>query len=114
MKALLDGLRASPPATLGGRPVEESFDHLDERGRFGPFRSASDRGGRNVLVFHLGARGDDDGARVILRPSGTEPKLKVYLEISGAKGLDDAGRTAVVEALVRMEKDVRSALLGEA
>ena len=111
MRGLLDRMRASPPATLGGRPVEAFIDHWDQRGRFGPFRSASDRAGRNVLVARLGAGAVDRGARVILRPSGTEPKLKVYLEVAGAVGLAEAGRAEVREALAALGAAVRADVL---
>ncbi|MCB9674997.1 MAG: phospho-sugar mutase [Alphaproteobacteria bacterium] len=86
MASLLDGLRTSPPETLAGRQVTAFFDHRDEAGVHGPIRSASDHSARNVLVFHLAGRNGDDGARAIFRPSGTEPKLKVYAEVSGPPG----------------------------
>jgi hypothetical protein len=52
-------------------------DHWDERpgSRFGPILSETDRAARNVLVFELAGEG-----RVIIRPSGTEPKNKTYIE----------------------------------
>lgn len=99
LSELLEALRAEPPTQLAGRAVLETFDHRDEQGRFGPFRSGSDRDARNVLVYHLSGAGGDAGARVILRPSGTEPKLKVYLEIQGAVRLGDAGREQVEASL---------------
>ena len=52
-------LRADPPAALAGIPV--SVDDLQERR--GPQRT-------DALVF------GGDGVRVVVRPSGTEPKLK--------------------------------------
>lgn len=60
-------LRDHPPTSLGGRAVE-SIDDLAHRGRELPPTDA--------LRYHL--EGD---ARVVVRPSGTEPKLKCYLEV---------------------------------
>jgi hypothetical protein len=44
-------------------------------------QSGTEAASRNVLVWHLA-----NNARVILRPSGTEPKCKVYVETSSAPG----------------------------
>ncbi len=107
MESLLQGLRAEPPAAIGGREVLAWVDHHDEAGRLGPFVSDSDRAGRNVLVLTLAAGDDDDGARVVLRPSGTEPKLKVYLQLLGHASSDDR----VQQGLERLQEQVRSALL---
>jgi phosphoglucomutase/phosphomannomutase len=89
---LLDGLRAKPPTAIGPRAVVSAVDHRDERGRYGPFVSESDKAARNVLVYTLAPGPHDEGARVILRPSGTEPKLKVYVEVAGVVGLEPATR----------------------
>jgi phosphoglucomutase len=75
MAAMLDSLRADPPQTLAGRAVTTFEDLRDPEGRLGPLKGATDAAGRNVLVFRLG-----DGGSVVLRPSGTEPKAKVYVE----------------------------------
>ncbi|MPR00298.1 phospho-sugar mutase [Modestobacter sp. I12A-02628] len=64
-------LRAAPPATLLGRPVQ-----------------ATDLAGEDPPVDAVRLLGD--GVRVIVRPSGTEPKLKAYLE-SVVPVHDDAG-----------------------
>jgi phosphoglucomutase/phosphomannomutase len=75
MAAMLDSLRADPPAALAGLRVTSFEDLRDPDGRMGPLKGATDAAGRNVLVFRFGDKGS-----VVLRPSGTEPKAKVYLE----------------------------------
>ncbi len=62
---IMAGLRAAPPAELGGEPV---LDVTDLAGG-GPLPPS------DVLIFRLA------GSRVVVRPSGTEPKLKCYLEV---------------------------------
>jgi phosphoglucomutase/phosphomannomutase len=75
MAKMLDALRAHPLREIAGLKVTGSEDLRDERGRMGPIKGATDFASRNVLIFHLG-----DRARIILRPSGTEPKAKGYIE----------------------------------
>ena len=65
---VMSGLRADPPAELAGQPVTE-LDDLAVSPRAG--MPAAD-----VMIFRLA------GARVVLRPSGTEPKIKCYIEIT--------------------------------
>jgi phosphoglucomutase len=76
MARMLDLLRASPPKEIAGLTVTEYEDLRDENGRMGPFKGATDYAARNFLIFRLGEHG-----RVMLRPSGTEPKAKTYLEL---------------------------------
>jgi phosphoglucomutase/phosphomannomutase len=75
MARMLDRLRATPPREIAGLGVTSVEDLRDEQGRFGPLKGATDAASRNVLAFRCGER-----ARVVLRPSGTEPKAKMYLE----------------------------------
>ncbi|MFB9206387.1 phospho-sugar mutase [Nonomuraea spiralis] len=63
----MDRLRAAPPATLGGHAVESVDDLSRGEGGLPPTEG---------LRFHLSGDG-----RVVVRPSGTEPKLKCYLEV---------------------------------
>jgi len=63
---LMARLRANPPAALAGRPVSAITDLGRGTSRLPP---------ADVLTYHL------PGARVVIRPSGTEPKLKAYLEV---------------------------------
>jgi phosphomannomutase len=59
-------LRASAPAELGGARVDTVTDLTG---------GTADLPSADVLIYQL------DGARVVVRPSGTEPKLKVYFEV---------------------------------
>ena len=72
-----------PPTEIGDWMVLRVEDRQDENGVFGPIRSETDRASRNVLVYLL-----NDNARVIIRPSGTEPRCKIYVETSGEVGGD--------------------------
>ena len=80
MKALMEELRSQPPKEIEGEEVVRLRDYLDGSihvaglGVVGktPFW------GSNVLYFEL-----KDGSSFIIRPSGTEPKIKVYLLIRG-------------------------------
>ena len=68
LDAAMAHLRAHAPDELAGRPVLDVVDLRDgDPGRGFP---PSD-----VLTWHL------DGGRVVVRPSGTEPKLKCYVEV---------------------------------
>ncbi|HKB03234.1 MAG TPA: phospho-sugar mutase [Gemmataceae bacterium] len=79
MVRMLDALRKKPPRAVGGLAVTSVEDLRDENGRMGPLKGATDAASRNVLIFRLG-----EVAKVVLRPSGTEPKAKAYLEVRSA------------------------------
>jgi phosphoglucomutase len=87
MARMLDAMRASPPKIISGLTVTGFEDLRDENGRLGPLKGATDAAARNVLLFHLG-----DRARIALRPSGTEPKAKTYIEVCSPPS--PAGATA--------------------
>ena len=70
MSALMDGIRAEKPGDFAGTKVVRSLDYkLDDTGL----------PKSNVLRFFL-----EDGSEIAIRPSGTEPKLKLYVTASGA------------------------------
>lgn len=85
-------LRQDPPKVIGGRKVLGMHDRQDESGPFGPIKSATDSASRDMLVFEL-----ENDVRVILRPSGTESKTKIYAEVVGAAG--DQGLPAATRQL---------------
>lgn len=69
MQKIMQHLRQNPPACLAGRMVEAVVDY-----RFG----IADLPSADVLEFRL-----ENGGKVMIRPSGTEPKIKVYLFACG-------------------------------
>jgi phosphoglucomutase/phosphomannomutase len=109
MARMLDRLRADPPRSVGGFAVERFEDLRDEDGRFGPLQGATDAAGRNVLVFRL-ADGDLTG-KVSLRPSGTEPKAKAYIEV--ATGPCPPGESAARWAARCRDVDARTQRLAD-
>ena len=98
--AVVDRLRQSPPSSLGGLLVEGVDDLSLGSERLPP---------TNGLRFRLA-----DGARVIVRPSGTEPKIKCYLEVVVAveqdeDGAVDAARISAVGRLDAIRADLQRA-----
>jgi phosphoglucomutase len=73
---MLDRLRKTPPTEVAGLQVTAFEDLRREDCWLGPIKGATDYAARNFLVFHFGQR-----ARLALRPSGTEPKAKLYVEV---------------------------------
>jgi phosphoglucomutase/phosphomannomutase len=80
MAKMLDTLRASPPLSIGELRLTSVEDLRNEDGKLGPFKGETDKAARNFLIFRL--TGDGIDAKVCLRPSGTEPKAKAYIEVS--------------------------------
>ncbi len=93
---LMNRLRAAPPAEVGGILV----DRIEDLAAGSPELPASD-----VLRIWLAG-----GSRIMVRPSGTEPKLKVYIDTACAEGTL-AERRAEAESLLRMLENGMRALL---
>jgi phosphomannomutase len=99
----MTGLRATPPELLGGLAVEQVTDLAAGSEELPP---------TDGLRFRLAG-----GARVVVRPSGTEPKLKCYLEVVVPVGDDQepaealaAARIVAVQRLDAMRTDLAAAL----
>ena len=87
---LMSALRNNPPAEVGGFKVATFLDH-----------TKTDRQS-DILVFVL-----ENGSRLIARPSGTEPKIKFYLD---ARGTDPKNAD---EVLAQFDESVRALLRQE-
>ena len=98
----MDRVRSAPPTALAGSPVLS----VEDLARPGPGPDAlPPTDGLRLLA--------EDGTRVVVRPSGTEPKVKCYLEVivpvAGPDDVDAARRTARAR-LDAVRDDVAQAL----
>ena len=95
---VMERLRASPPKRIGSIAVERVDDLSSGFGNLPP---------SDVLRFWL-----TGGARVIIRPSGTEPKIKVYIDAHSTNGTvdqrKDEARTVVTELSVNVNRLIES------
>ncbi|MCJ1708994.1 phospho-sugar mutase [Microbacterium sp. VKM Ac-2923] len=81
---IMASLRAQPPSRVGEVAVARIDDLLEGVEGFPP---------GDVLRLWL-----DDGSRLIVRPSGTEPKLKLYLDVRGASAKKARRRLAALRS----------------
>jgi phosphomannomutase len=86
---VMQQLRSAPPTRFAGLEVVEYTDRSQPRSTGSPTRDLTG----NVLTYEL--RGAGRGARLVFRPSGTEPKIKVYVLAHGRAGL--TGQAALDE-----------------
>lgn len=89
MADIMAGLRAQPPAQVAGRDVAETVDYAE---------GVDDLPKANVVEFRLAG-----GGKLIVRPSGTEPKIKAYLF---AKAPDEAGAAQMLDALEQSAREI--------
>jgi phosphomannomutase len=76
--AAVDRVGTSPPDVMGGLDVTHVTDY-----RIGEEARPIWLGQQDLIEVTLGSNG-----RILVRPSGTEPKLKIYVDLSGAAGSD--------------------------
>jgi phosphoglucomutase len=94
----MSNLRTNPPTELAGSDVVQLRD-LQSRIVLDCKTGASDTvplPASNVLEFTL-----EDGSRVLARPSGTEPKIKLYVEVVGTDAQAAQARLAEVVTAIR-------------
>lgn len=96
---IMQSLRDEPPTQIGGLPVQRMLDFWDEQA-FGPFVSASDRLPRNVIQVQT------EAFIVTIRPSGTEPKLKLYCQLLPGAEAPAARGSDLLQAVRGRAEDV--------
>ena len=77
--AMMKSFRENPPKELAGSPIIKTKDYLllEEKDiKTGEVKALEMPATSNVLQYYMA-----DGSKVSIRPSGTEPKIKFYLEV---------------------------------
>ena len=93
MEGLLRALRISPPKEIAGKKVTGYIDYLTQ--------TEYDLPKANVMQFDL-----EDDAQIIVRPSGTEPQIKIYLTVA-------QNQTENEKMLRLFEMEMKKMLLGK-
>jgi len=102
IQQMMVNFRSDPPKMLGGSPLKlmKDYSDLTERNfQTGQTRQIKQKTGSNVLQFFT-----EDGTKISVRPSGTEPKIKFYFEVAGKL----ASRTEFDEVEQRAEQKIDS------
>ena len=100
IKAMMENFRANPPKELGGSKVILSKDYktLKQTDDKGNVTAIDMPESSNVLQYFT-----EDGSKVSVRPSGTEPKIKFYMEVQGEMGCRNCYASAESAAMEKIE-----------
>ena len=100
IKAMMENFRANPPKELGGSKVILSKDYktLKQTDGKGNVTAINMPEPSNVLQYFT-----EDGSKVSVRPSGTEPKIKFYMEVQGEMGCRNCYASAESAAMEKIE-----------
>jgi len=106
---LMEGFRNNPPKELGGSKlaiVKDYFDLTEKNLIDGTSKQINQKITSDVLQFFT-----EDGSKVSVRPSGTEPKIKFYFEVKSdlrnASEFDDANSKAEEKINLMMQQLVK-------
>ncbi|MDH3897493.1 MAG: hypothetical protein OEV18_08885, partial [Deltaproteobacteria bacterium] len=102
---IMTHLRDNPVESFGEFVVANRIDQWE--GEPQPHLSITDTASRNVLIFKIDKLADTKTIKVTVRPSGTEPKIKMYFEVYGEPfDLEniDAEKQKIVEIRKRLER----------
>jgi phosphoglucomutase/phosphomannomutase len=102
IKTVMDHLRGHTIPAVGDFKVAEKIDRW--QGDPQPHLSRTDTSSRNVLILKLENLPETRSIRITVRPSGTEPKFKIYIEVLGRPFALSAIDTAKSEIRVIQEQ----------
>ncbi len=100
IKAMMDNFRANPPKEIGGSAVSliKDYKTLEATDAQGNVSKLDMPEASNVLQYCT-----VDGTKISVRPSGTEPKIKFYIEVKGEMGCPKCYASADAEAEKKVE-----------
>ena len=99
IKQMMEDFRKNPPASLGGSPVVCVKDYKTLKQVCDGKESALDMPATsNVLQWFTA-----DGTKISVRPSGTEPKIKFYVEVKGEMECPKCYPAATAEAAAKVD-----------
>ncbi len=100
IKAMMDNFRADPPKEIGGSAVclVKDYKTLKATDAAGNVTDLDMPETSNVLQYFT-----EDGTKISVRPSGTEPKIKFYIEVKGTMGCPKCYISANAEAEKKVE-----------
>ena len=87
IKRMMDDIRHMPVESIGEMMLQKTVDYLSDE---------TDAGRSNVLKYYM-----DDGSWYAIRPSGTEPKIKLYIYSKGKSEKDAQEKVELIEKVVR-------------
>ncbi|MEM9896669.1 MAG: phospho-sugar mutase [Bacteroidota bacterium] len=104
IKNLMADYRNQPPKTLAGSKVIRIADYLEGKLSYQTKSNSFEYPKSNVLQFFT-----EDGSKVSIRPSGTEPKIKFYFSVNDnleGKSVEQV-KTDLEEKIVAIRKDLK-------
>lgn len=103
---IMASLRERPPVEIAGLRVKRVSDYWDETA-FGPFLSQSDQLPRNVIQV------ETERFVVTIRPSGTEPKVKLYCQLLPGGDTAGAQGIALIHEVRRQAEEAARQIYGD-
>ena len=100
---VLSALRQNPPEVMGGLELSKIIDLAKSESGLPP---------TNGIIFYFGQPDQELFARVIVRPSGTEPKIKCYLEVVSKNPDKSVAQAEAIRILADLASDAQPLLIG--
>jgi phosphoglucomutase len=105
---IMNHLRDTRIDSFGDFKVRHKIDRRD--GEPQPHLSRTDSSARNMLIYYMEDTPDTTGMRMTVRPSGTEPKIKMYFEVFG-KPFKLESIDSEKESIIKIREDLEKSVM---